>query len=69
MLITHSGTDDQDEMSNENTSNVSSKMVITNKIGLHNNSTRHKPYDIVSAAFEDAQLGQFEECGGNDNKF
>ena len=51
-------------MSTEDTSKIKPKVVITNTLGLYNNSSKHKPYDIVSAAFEDAELGQFEQTDG-----
>jgi hypothetical protein len=63
-LIAHSKSKAQEDLCTEDTSKIKPKAVITNTLGLHKNSSRHKPYDIVSAAFEDAELGQFEQCDG-----
>ena len=66
-LIAHSESEAQENLCTEDTSKIQHKVVITNTLGLHNNSSRHKPYDIVSAAFEDAELGQFEQSVGKNN--
>jgi hypothetical protein len=62
--ISHSGSELKQDLS-ERRASKSTSTVITKKPSVHNHSSRFKPIDIVSAAFEHAELDQFDPSDGN----
>ena len=62
--ISHSGSELKQDLS-ERRASKSTSMVITKNPSVHNHSSKFKPIDIVSAAFEHAELDQFDPSDGN----
>ena len=63
-LLSHSGTELQGDLGNGAESKAASNVAKKNR-GIHINSANSKPFDIVSAAFADAEIEQFDP--GNKN--
>ena len=62
--ISHPSSELKQDLSDRRTSK-SASTVITKTTSVHTNSSKFKPIDIVSAAFADAELDQFDPSEGN----